>query len=58
MTQTKPLKYLNNIVEQEQHFIKKRVHSILRLRSFRIYIHSLRSKKHIYNKKEQIDLRG
>lgn len=34
-TQVRQVKYLNNIVEQDHRFIKKRVHSMLGLKSFR-----------------------
>ncbi|EJQ55195.1 hypothetical protein IEU_05324 [Bacillus mycoides] len=34
-TQIRQVKYLNNIVEQDHHFIKKRVRSMLGLKSFR-----------------------
>ncbi|KKB34492.1 Mobile element protein [Bacillus thermotolerans] len=33
--QIRQVKYLNNIVEQDHRFIKKRVHSMLGLKSFR-----------------------
>ena len=33
--QLRQQKYLNNIVEQDHHFIKKRVHSMLGLKMFR-----------------------
>jgi len=33
--QIRQIKYLNNTVEQDHHFIKKRVHSMLGLKSFR-----------------------
>ena len=34
-TQIRQVKYLNNIVEQDHHFLKKRVRSMLGLKSFR-----------------------
>ena len=33
--QIRQIKYLNNTVERDHHFIKKRVHSMLGLKSFR-----------------------
>ncbi len=56
--QIRQIKYLNNIVEQDHRFIKKRVRSMLRLKSFRTAksILSGIEAMHII-KKEQVNLR-
>ncbi|HFK1812630.1 TPA: DDE-type integrase/transposase/recombinase, partial [Bacillus cereus] len=50
--------YLNNVVEQDHQFIKKRVRSMLGFKSFRtaIYILARVEAMHMI-KKEQVDLR-
>ena len=56
--QIRQIKYLNNIVEQDHHFIKKRIHSMLGLKSFRIATYILAGVEAMHMiKKEQIDLR-
>jgi transposase-like protein len=57
--QIRQVRYLNNLVEQDHRFIKKRVHSMLGLKSFRTasWIISGIEAMHMI-KKEQIDLRN
>ncbi len=56
--QTRQLKYLNNIVEQDHRFIKKRIRSMLGFKSFRTATSILAGVKAMHMmKKEQIDLR-
>ena len=52
--QLRQRKYLNNIVEQDHHFIKKRVRSMLGLKSFRTatYILSGIEAMHMIKKKQ------
>ncbi|PGR55104.1 IS6 family transposase [Bacillus thuringiensis] len=57
-TLTRQLKYLNNIVEQDHRFIKKRVRSMLGFKSFKTAISILSGVEAMHMiKKEQIDLR-
>ncbi|MEI4618756.1 DDE-type integrase/transposase/recombinase, partial [Bacillus cereus] len=52
------VKYLNNIVEQDHRFIKKRIRSMLGFKSFRTATCILAGVEAIHMiKKEQIDLR-
>ncbi|MED0993354.1 IS6 family transposase [Bacillus nitratireducens] len=56
--QTRQLKYLNNIVEQDHRFIKKRIRSMLGFKSFRTATSILAGVEAMHMmKKEQIDLR-
>ncbi|MCQ6531252.1 DDE-type integrase/transposase/recombinase, partial [Bacillus mycoides] len=56
--QIRQIKYLNNIVEQDHRFIKKRIRSMLGLKSFRTAIFILAGVEAMHMiKKEQIDLR-
>ncbi|MGE6540782.1 IS6 family transposase [Bacillus luti] len=56
--QIRQVKYLNNIVEQDHRFIKRRVRSILELKSFKTAIPILSGVEAMHMiKKEQIDLR-
>ncbi|PEP54606.1 DDE-type integrase/transposase/recombinase, partial [Bacillus pseudomycoides] len=53
------VRYLNNIVEQDHRFIKKRVRSMLGLKSFKIATSILSGVEAMHMiKKEQIDLRN
>lgn len=54
--QLRQQKYLNNIVEQNHRFIKKRVRSMLEFKSFGTVLARVESMHRI--KKEQIDLRN
>ncbi|HHT7228535.1 TPA: IS6 family transposase, partial [Bacillus cereus] len=55
--QIRQIKYLNNIVEQDHRFIKKRIHSMLGLKSFRTATWILAGVEAMHMiKKEQIDL--
>ncbi|HHT7228672.1 TPA: DDE-type integrase/transposase/recombinase, partial [Bacillus cereus] len=55
--QIRQIKYLNNIVEQDHRFIKKRVRSMLGLKSFRTATWILAGVEAMHMiKKEQIDL--
>jgi IS6 family transposase len=57
--QLRQQKYLNNIVEQDHHFIKKRIRSMLRLKSFDTAISILSGVEAMHMiKKEQINLRN
>ncbi|PHE66556.1 IS6 family transposase, partial [Bacillus wiedmannii] len=56
--QIRQVKYLNNIVEQDHRFIKRRVRSMLGLKSFKTAISILSGVEAMHMiKKEQIDLR-
>ncbi|MGG0327232.1 IS6 family transposase [Bacillus mycoides] len=56
--QIRQIKYLNNIVEQDHRFIKKRIRSMLGLKSFRTATFILAGVEAMHMiKKEQIDLR-
>jgi len=56
--QIRKVKYLNNIVEQDHRFIKRRVRSMLGLKSFKTAISILSGVEAMHMiKKEQIDLR-
>ncbi|GAB6523890.1 hypothetical protein bcgnr5386_52410 [Bacillus cereus] len=57
-TQIRQIKYLNNVVEQDHRFIKKRVRSMLGFKSFgpATYILAGVEAMHMI-KKEQVDLR-
>ncbi|RWS39026.1 IS6 family transposase [Bacillus mycoides] len=56
--QIRQVKYLNNIVEQDHRFIKRRVRSMLGLKSFKTTISILSGVEAMHMiKKEQIDLR-
>lgn len=56
--QIRQIKYLNNIVEQDHRFIKKRIHSMLELKSFCTATFILAGVKAMHMiKKEQNDLR-
>ena len=53
------IKYLNNIVEQEHRFIKKRVRSMLGFKSYQTVVSILRGVEAMYMiKKEQIDIQN
>ncbi|AOM14482.1 hypothetical protein BTI247_61520 (plasmid) [Bacillus thuringiensis Bt18247] len=57
-TQIRQIKYLNNIVEQDHRFIKKRTRPMLGLKSFRTATCILAGVEAMHMiKKEQIDLR-
>ena len=57
--QLRQQKYLNNIVEQNHRFIKKRIHSMLGIKSFDTAISILSGLEAMHMiKKEQIDLRN
>ncbi|PGE91021.1 IS6 family transposase, partial [Bacillus pseudomycoides] len=57
--QIRQVKYLNNIVEQDHRFIKKRVRSMLGLKSFKTATFILSGVEAMHMiKKEQIDLRN
>lgn len=57
--QLRQQKYLNNIVEQDHHFIKNRIRSMLRLKSFDTAISILSGVEAMHMiKKEQINLRN
>ncbi|MGG1329237.1 DDE-type integrase/transposase/recombinase, partial [Bacillus tropicus] len=52
-------KYLNNIVEQDHRFIKRRIRSMLGFKSFQTAVSILSGVEAMHMiKKEQIDLRG
>ncbi|CDN39404.1 unnamed protein product [Bacillus thuringiensis DB27] len=52
------IKYLNNVVEQDHRFIKKRVRSMLGFKSFSTAIYILAGVEAMHMiKKEQVDLR-
>ena len=56
--QIRQVKYLNNIVEQDHRFIKKRVRSMLGFKSFRTATSILSGIEAMHMiKKEQLDLR-
>ncbi len=56
--QIRQIKYLNNIVEQDHRFIKKRIRSMLGFKSFRTATCILAGVEAMHMiKKEQIDLR-
>lgn len=56
--QTRQLKYLNNNVEQDHRFIKKRIRSMLGFKSYQTALSSLNGVEAMHMvKKEQIDLR-
>ncbi|MEX0379401.1 DDE-type integrase/transposase/recombinase, partial [Bacillus sp. S4] len=56
--QLRQVRYLNNIVEQDHRFIKKRVRSMLGFKSFKTATSILRGVEAMHMiKKEQIDLR-
>ena len=58
-TQMRQIQYLNNVVEQDHRFIKKRVRSMLGFKSFRTAIYILAGVEAMHMiKKEQVDLRG
>ncbi|MEW4154071.1 IS6 family transposase [Bacillus thuringiensis] len=57
-TQMRQIQYLNNVVEQDHRFIKKRVRSMLGFKSFRTAIYILAGVEAMHMiKKEQVDLR-
>ena len=57
-TKIRRIKYLNNIVEQDHRFIKKRIHSILGFKSYKTSTSILIGVEVMHMvKKEQIDLR-
>lgn len=57
--QIRQIKYLNNIVEQNHRFIKKRIRSMLEFKFFRTAICILIKVEAIHMiKKEQVDLRN
>ncbi len=57
-TQIRQIKYLNNVVEQDHRFMKRRIHSMLGLNSFRTTTCILAEVEAMHmRKKEQIDLR-
>lgn len=57
--QTRQLKYLNNIVQQDHHFIKKRIRSMLGFKSFRTATSILAGVEAMHMmKREQINLRN
>ncbi|ANS51759.1 hypothetical protein BT246_64670 (plasmid) [Bacillus thuringiensis] len=57
--QSRQIKYLNNIVEQDHRFIKKRIRSMLGLKSFHTATCILAGLEAMHMiKKEQIDLRN
>lgn len=57
--QTRQLKYLNNIVEQDHRFIKKRIRSMLEFKSYQTAVSILSGVEAMHMvKKEQIDLRN
>lgn len=57
--QIRQIKYLNNIVEQDHRFIKKRIRSMLGFKSFRTAISILAGVEAMHMiKKEQIDLQN
>ena len=51
--QIRQVKYLNNIVEQDHRFIKKRVRSMLGFKSFRQQPHSYGDRSDAYDQKRQ-----
>ncbi len=56
--QLRQVRYLNNIVEQDHRFIKKRIRSILGFKSYKISASILSGVEAMHMvKKEQIDLR-
>ncbi|MCQ6530903.1 IS6 family transposase [Bacillus mycoides] len=56
--QTRQLKYLNNIVEQDHRFIKRRIHSMFGFKSFQTAVSILSGVEAMHMiKKKQIDLR-
>ncbi len=56
--QIRQIKYRNNIVEQDHRFMKRRIHSMLGLKSFRTATCILTRVEAMHmRKKEQIDLR-
>ncbi len=56
---TRQLKYLNNIVEQDHRFIKRRIHSMLGFKSFQTAVSILSGVEAMHMiKKEKIDLQG
>ncbi|KXY30929.1 transposase [Bacillus cereus] len=58
-SQTRQIKYLNNIVEQDHRFIKRRIRSMLGLKSFRTAVSILSGVEAMHMiKKEQIDLQN
>ena len=58
-TQIRQIKYLNNVVEQDHRFIKKRVRSMLGFKSFRTATCILAGVEAMHRiKKEQVDLRN
>lgn len=57
--QTRQLKYLNNILEQDHRFIKKRIRSMLEFKSYQTAVSILSGVEAMHMvKKEQIDLRN
>lgn len=57
--QTRQIKYLNNIVEQDHRFIKKRIRSMLEFKSYQTAVSILSGVEAMHMvKKEQIDLRN
>ena len=57
--QTRQLKYLNNIVEQDHRFIKRRIRSMLGFKSFQTAVSILSGIEAMHMiKKEQIDLQN